>query len=526
MSRDVFRSFVACGALMVCAAGCDSPAITTTQATRSKAIEKDEGTTSSPAPSSNQVPFDSAAQSPADAGPFYRESLRRIWAFPYNWRHKEVLEAVELDHDKVEAGLAAYIATDRGVLDIVRKAHGSTLWDFVGSQRLDLNVNLPKLDQARRLATYLLLRGNYHASNGQPGEALACYLAARRVAYHIAADPLGVSTGIAVVIELDCAKAMSRLVNFPLPLRKLAIDECIHMERHRMRIADMVEREHTSIRNTIPLLAREVSGVASDANRFTSAYPEDICAILRAGGLDERSPWILDAQSRLDAYCDRIAVLASPVTLKQFVMVAGEPLQYAAAHSAEIKQSFHRGVVETTRRLADAKDREHESALLDQRNKAMGRHLCVLAHCLLVPDFGSFAREMARAEATSRGVLIGLALANYREEEGEYPDRLSDLVPLYLPAIWADPFDGQAYRYRGGGHTYLLYSVGPDFDDDGGVPDQSRPASYVFIDDIEQPDPARKAALATKVARGEDISPYAGIDGDLVLSPKASDGTR
>ncbi|MBC8104402.1 MAG: hypothetical protein H7Z41_17640 [Cytophagales bacterium] len=68
-----------------------------------------------------------------------------------------------------------------------------------------------------------------------------------------------------------------------------------------------------------------------------------------------------------------------------------------------------------------------------------------------------------------------LALRAYRAEQGAYPESLEALVSHgYLSRIPADPFastGGTPVRYRRlAGGTYLLYSVGPDCQDDDGTP--------------------------------------------------------
>ncbi|MBC8101415.1 MAG: hypothetical protein H7Z41_02345 [Cytophagales bacterium] len=68
-----------------------------------------------------------------------------------------------------------------------------------------------------------------------------------------------------------------------------------------------------------------------------------------------------------------------------------------------------------------------------------------------------------------------LALRAYRAEQGAHPESLGALVSHgYLSRIPADPFastGGTPVRYRRlAGGTYLLYSVGPDCQDDDGTP--------------------------------------------------------
>ena len=73
-------------------------------------------------------------------------------------------------------------------------------------------------------------------------------------------------------------------------------------------------------------------------------------------------------------------------------------------------------------------------------------------------------------------LLTGLALAEYRKREGNYPERLSDLVPVYLDAVPNDRFVATPtpliYRRHKDGFT--LYSVGENGTDDGGDPEGGR----------------------------------------------------
>jgi hypothetical protein len=69
-----------------------------------------------------------------------------------------------------------------------------------------------------------------------------------------------------------------------------------------------------------------------------------------------------------------------------------------------------------------------------------------------------------------RVASVALAVERWRlAHEGRLPDSLAQLVPGFLPAIPTDPFDGQPLRYRKLVRGYVVYSVGPNFTDDGGL---------------------------------------------------------
>lgn len=78
----------------------------------------------------------------------------------------------------------------------------------------------------------------------------------------------------------------------------------------------------------------------------------------------------------------------------------------------------------------------------------------------------SFSAHRARIEAAR----LGIALKLYRTLHGAYPDSLHALTPEILDKIPADPFTGRDFIYRKQENGFLLYSIGPDMKDDGGMP--------------------------------------------------------
>lgn len=87
-------------------------------------------------------------------------------------------------------------------------------------------------------------------------------------------------------------------------------------------------------------------------------------------------------------------------------------------------------------------------------------------------DTDYIVRTVSVRERTNRYFLqIQLALSLYLDEHQGYPDKLDQLMPKYLKQSLIDPFSaGWKFRYVNSGDRYLLYSVGPDGDDDLGTP--------------------------------------------------------
>lgn len=86
---------------------------------------------------------------------------------------------------------------------------------------------------------------------------------------------------------------------------------------------------------------------------------------------------------------------------------------------------------------------------------------------LIMPAMGSIGRMMQLSETVGDECVVACGLERFRLAEGRYPDRLEELVPKYLDAVPEDPHADAAMRYRKGGDGFVLWTVGPDGEDDG-----------------------------------------------------------
>ena len=76
-----------------------------------------------------------------------------------------------------------------------------------------------------------------------------------------------------------------------------------------------------------------------------------------------------------------------------------------------------------------------------------------------------------RAQVSGEALVATIAILRYHQDKGQWPESLEELADMgYVRRIPMDPFSGKALVYRLTGETFLLYSFGVDFDDDGGTP--------------------------------------------------------
>ena len=93
---------------------------------------------------------------------------------------------------------------------------------------------------------------------------------------------------------------------------------------------------------------------------------------------------------------------------------------------------------------------------------------------LLLPGLKNIPVKTARAQTTADQAAVGCALERYRLAHGQFPETLEALTPQFMSRQPNDVITGQPYKYRrADAGQFVLYSVGWNEKDDGGVPGQT-----------------------------------------------------
>jgi hypothetical protein len=97
-------------------------------------------------------------------------------------------------------------------------------------------------------------------------------------------------------------------------------------------------------------------------------------------------------------------------------------------------------------------------------------HRFFLMSRAILPAFSHGFTRNAEVSARLLAAQAALAVERYRRAHGEaLPERLEQLVPALLPAVPTDPYDDAPLRYKKLPAGYVVYSIGEDRKDDGGV---------------------------------------------------------
>jgi hypothetical protein len=99
------------------------------------------------------------------------------------------------------------------------------------------------------------------------------------------------------------------------------------------------------------------------------------------------------------------------------------------------------------------------------------RQLVTLLEAVACLDWDYKPCVVLQEKAVTRLLILELALRAYSLEHGAPPDQLDQLTPEILPALPRDPFDpqGRPFRYVHTDKGMVVYSIGPDGCDDGGL---------------------------------------------------------
>ena len=117
-------------------------------------------------------------------------------------------------------------------------------------------------------------------------------------------------------------------------------------------------------------------------------------------------------------------------------------------------------------------------ALRTEWSQSLPKQIRYALLTLLMPSLDRAGRTADQTYARHEAAMVALAMETYRDKVGEYPATLADLVPHYLPTMPLDYSTGGPLRYKLVAGKPLLYGLGKDGVDDGGVWLRKQPHNY------------------------------------------------
>ena len=338
--------------------------------------------------------------------------------------------------------IAEYLSDNAEALRLLHQAASMKACRYPVDLSKGFSTLLPHLNSYRQAERLLYLEAIQHTEKQEPQQAAESVIVSLGVSRSLNQEPILISYLVHVACQGMALESLERVLNrMPLTDAQLArlaaaIEES---EKQRGLTRAFVGERCTGDdifqglrRGKIPLKEISTLGDEGDEPFWVRLLPR----LYRATGLLE-----LDEKSYLDIMEQNVEATQLP-----------PPETLAAAHAVSEK--------------AQHLPRWH-----------------VLSR-MLTPALESVVRKAGRSAANIRDARTAIAIERYRLATGKLPSQLSDLVPTFLPSVPADPFDGKPLRYKILAKGYVVYSVGDDREDNGGVEKNSKGAGYVPGTDI------------------------------------------
>jgi hypothetical protein len=313
----------------------------------------------------------------------------------------------------------------------------------IGDPRILANAGLPLTNNARAACEALVIRAMRRAHRNEIEAAWDDLMASRRLGRLVGRG--GTLIDALVAFNIDGAGIMSQATL--LADAELSPEQCAAMQRDLDEIlplpslADAFDRgERFQTLELILTMATKGPGAVSGFTGENGVDPLNEIAM-------RRGDWNV-ALRMVNEWMDRHSAAARIKDPKQ-----------RAGELARIEQDIEALQWEVS-------SMSTVSAVLSQSRATERNAKRIIA--LTVPALAAVFQAESRTKTSHDLLRVGVALAHFKADNGQYPDQLQALVPKHLKSLPSDAFAGTPLVYKRRSEGYLLYSLGSNQLDEGG----------------------------------------------------------
>jgi hypothetical protein len=322
-----------------------------------------------------------------------------------------------------------------------------------------IEVLLPHLGATRRIAWLLVADARLAASEGDGERAAQNLIATIRLAHQLREIPFIINDLVAISVAWQATEEMLRVLDAQPEL-----------------LSDSALRE----------MAHLIAGFPDDAEPLVRLEGERIFfedAVQRLYSLDSSGNGVMVA----GALAELESMGGNPPTESVGLTLAG-PVASAVIADRKETLRFHDDYLDAAE--AWIQTPAWERAALDDAFQRIDTPIGRVRYALpnvLTPAVGRALRQGEQFEQQRDAALVVLAAELFRRREGRLPESLAELTPTYLPTVPVDMFDGGPLKYRVEGDSFIVYSIGNDYLDDGGRAAPEHSASrWIAREEAEQ----------------------------------------
>jgi hypothetical protein len=297
---------------------------------------------------------------------------------------------------------------------------------------LGYKMPLPHLAPLASAVLLLSMQAAQHADQNQMDAAMADLEAAFRILDSLADEPILISH----LVRMRCRKQIFDGVELILARRSFTEEQLVELS------SAFRQREFPGS------LARAWEGELCFGNQVFQMHPEKLLALAR----EKDEPVPSSFKRKEQGFGANVVMNWSGFTPRDFNFFLGAMSERLAA----AKIPFPEGL---------QVDEE-----LDRRVTRESQKYVYFYSSLMLPALGKAYLREAEDLAHSDIIQTVLAVERFRlAHKNQLPDPLGELTPVLLPSVPIDPFTGRKLNYKKLPSGYVVYSVGRNRMDDGGL---------------------------------------------------------
>ncbi len=406
-----------------------------------------------------------AADQSQNAAPFYIEAAEMIKDTPkdmYMWEllRKDLKEMTGEEKNKIED----WLSSQKEVFELV--AQGSLkpyYWrEYETNEEKELmSVLLPNLSGYRNIAQGLTLRASLNAEKGNLNQAYNDIITCYRFGRHLKADVSLVEQLVGVAIEVLSVKSTRSILDQCQP-------DSASLEKLQSDLQEVVSSDDfkVSFKTEKLFILDEAQRCFTDGIWGSHLYIQRVTA-LSDGGISSDYDAITKIHSDYDAI---VQAVSHPV--QAFRVLFTHPDKKQTLKTAEQMYDYY----EQLSRKSPAALRNEK---IDIENEIMEMIKGNLLLEIFTPAFWRVIEINHQVKTEICATITIIAAHRYKIDKTSFPDGLNELVSAgYLKDLPIDSFSDKPLVYRKTGDDFILYSVGRNFIDDGGVLDVDSGATY------------------------------------------------
>jgi hypothetical protein len=347
----------------------------------------------------------------------------------------------QTDPDVASPAVGALLARHAGLLDTIRRAADMPACRFPRDwTRPSFDMLLAEVQSCRNEGWLLALAARHEAATGKPAAALADAVRLGRIGRQVGSEPILISHLVGIAIDATALSVVADILPTLTPADAPLLDD--------PALRDLVA--------STPSLVRAING--------EEAFGLSIFANFADGrqGIDDMGRLAGDPNVAILPQEEPFSLLIDPLSAvwRAFILpadIAGYRRRFEAYRqlvTGGVDQS--RTWPQTQKQIdgIEAEIRAGPDGFLSR---------------LIAPATDSVLRSQCMAVARHRAAEVLLAATRERLASGTHPASIDALVPARLPSVPRDPFTTDApLHLKATSEELLIWSVGPDGDDDGG----------------------------------------------------------